>query len=92
MKNLTLHERFWSKTKSVESGCIEWTAAKDKDGYGLFKVKDRMLRAHRAIFVLFKNIELKPQDIILHACDNPPCVNPEHLTVGTHSENVLDAV
>lgn len=85
-------ERFWSKVdKSDQEGCWPWTAAKDRDGYGHFKVKKRMWRASRWIFEQV-NGSLISSEVVRHHCDNPPCVRPDHLLRGTVLDNATDAV
>jgi hypothetical protein len=81
--------RFYNKFKKTEAGCWEWQAARDKDGYGVFTFDQKTWRAHRWSYCAF--IEDLGQDMfILHACDNPRCVNPEHLSLGTHQDNEDD--
>lgn len=80
-------ERFLKKV--TVGGCWEWTAAKDKDGYGWFGYKGRLLGAHRIAYILFIE-EIPEGKCVLHKCDNPSCVNPEHLYVGTHKQNSRD--
>ena len=69
--------------------CWIWTAAKDGNGYGRFWYKDQMRLAHRISYLLFKN-NFTDDLCILHTCNNPSCVNPEHLKEGTHAENMRD--
>jgi len=69
--------------------CIEWTKCKDRDGYGKLKVNGKYLRAHRYFYEL-KNGPIPNKMIILHSCDNPSCINIEHLKIGTHKENTKD--
>ena len=96
----TLVERFFAKVNvngstpvhRPELGpCHIWTGAADKDGYGRFRVSavEGAARAPRVAYVLaFGPI---PEGLeVLHHCDNPPCVRPEHLWAGTHLENHQD--
>lgn len=86
--------RFASKTAPQPSGCIEWTGAKDKDGYGKFQLngggKQTHVRAHRYAFFLAHG--RWPSELALHRCDNAACVNPEHLEDGDQGKNVRDCV
>jgi len=81
-------DRFWSKVdKSGE--CWEWQAARDKNGYGRFRSTVAGTRAHRHSFYLAHGII--PDGLqVLHRCDNPPCVNPAHLWLGTPRDNAID--
>lgn len=82
--------RFWEKV-SRSSKCWEWTASKDSCGYGLFRVShtENMRRAHRVAWTL-ENGEIPDGLHVLHRCDNPACVRPSHLFLGTHRDNMLD--
>lgn len=86
--------RFWSKVHvpKEEDHCWEWQGARLPAGYGVFKVRreTRNIRAHRYSLGLSLG-EPVPDDMhVLHACDNPPCVNPSHLRIGTDADNVED--
>lgn len=62
---------------------------RDKDGYGIFIVNNISKRAHRVSYELFKG-PIVNNLYVCHACDNPSCTNPDHLWLGTNSENQLD--
>lgn len=85
--------RFWAKVdKSDADGCWPWTAARDRDGYGAFKVDGRMWRAPRWIFLENNDQPLGDDEMVRHTCDNPPCVRPDHLIRGSALENAGDQV
>lgn len=72
--------------------CWEWTAARNK-GYGVIAIEESKLRgAHIVAWEVASGRELPKGMIIRHTCDNPPCVNPAHLRLGTHGDNVDDKV
>jgi HNH endonuclease len=74
----------------TKNGCWEWDInARDKDGYGKFRVNKKHIRPHRFSYELYNGSI--PKDLyVCHECDNPPCVNPHHLWVGDNSDNQLD--
>jgi hypothetical protein len=81
---------FWSHVQLADGdACWEWTAGYSGDGYGAFSVGDRVLRAHRVAWEL-ANERPAGRLHVLHRCDNPRCVRPEHLTLGTHAANMAD--
>src|ERR1700729_3986623 len=84
----------WTSHRKVneETGCWEWTKAKDANGYGVFRMNGVNQRAHRMAAYLFLGHPLKDKLQVLHRCDNPSCFNPEHLFIGTPKDNMQDAM
>lgn len=87
--------RLVAKALVVESGCWEWQAYSDKKGYGQIGVrlksgKDVNRGAHRVAYTLFHGLPDFPAEFVLHKCDNPKCINPEHLFLGNNQDNVTD--
>ena len=70
--------------------CAEWTGGCDKDGYGKFFAGGSTRKAHRVALEIAEGRALSPKDHALHACDNPPCCEPLHLSRGNHSKNMKE--
>jgi len=82
-------QRFYGKVTIRSAGeCWLWTACLDDKGYGMFKLGGWMQKAHRVSWV-FANGDTHGLGV-LHRCDTPACVNPDHLFLGTHSDNMKD--
>jgi hypothetical protein len=84
-------KRFQDKIKKTES-CWIWIAGKNSTGYGIFRFEGNIELAHRVSYFTNKNQSINRNIFVLHKCDNPPCVNPDHLFEGTHSDNMIDMV
>lgn len=84
-------ERFWSyvEKSSNPDGCWYWWGTIGADGYGVLNVDGKMKRVPRLAWELTKG-ELPSYLCVLHVCDNPRCVNPDHLVLGTRRDNMLD--
>lgn len=81
---------FHHKYKKLDSGCWEWSGTKNGYGYGIFLLPgEKPVRAHRYMFELV-NGPIPEGMVIMHKCDNPPCVNPDHLQLGTKDDNNKD--
>jgi len=73
------------------SNCIEWGKWKDKDGYGIVQIEGKLMRAHRIEWEK-KYGPIPNGGWVLHRCDNPSCVNLDHLFLGTPKDNIQDCL
>lgn len=87
--------RFWDKVNKdgplsdlVEGKCWVWTACKNEDGYGQFKLRYKMIYAHRLSYTINK-LSISNDLVIDHLCRNRSCVNPDHLEPVTRQENII---
>jgi len=84
-----LKKRLLSHVRKTANGCWECNLAKVGIGYAKMTISGKSFRAHRVAYELFKG-EIPEGMFILHDCDNPSCVNPEHLHLGTQTENMRE--
>jgi HNH endonuclease len=90
-------ESFKSKVAISPTGCWIWMASLRPTGYGQFRYKGTTELAHRVAWLLFKGEIPKNRTAyktmnVLHRCDTPRCVNPDHLFLGDQGDNISDAV
>ncbi len=78
--------RFFRKIQIDRNGCWLWTAATDKDGYGVFGVGDKYWRAHRFAWSI-RNRPLEAHEQLHHLCETPSCANPDHLVLMTPKQH-----
>jgi hypothetical protein len=92
-KKKTAVNRFLEKVdyNFNENGCLEWIGSLTDKAYGLFSYNGKTVKAHRFSYELF--YEKIPEGmVVMHSCDNPKCVNPNHLSLGTQEDNIRDMI
>ncbi len=88
-------KRFWAKVdRKGDSECWPWTGSKCSLGYGMMRglngdIRDR---AHRISWKIHNGVQVPDKLCVCHSCDNPSCVNPSHLWLGTRSQNTQDMI
>lgn len=75
--------------RNMDTGCWEWLGQKWSGGYGYVRINRKHIPAHRYIYSLYKGVISDGLDAC-HSCDNPGCVNPDHIWPGTPSDNLKD--
>lgn len=84
-------EKFLGRYKVLDNGCWEYQGVKNCYGYGRVYIGRKHTVAHRYMYQLKKGVIPKGM-LVLHKCDNPSCVNPDHLFLGTHTDNMNDMI
>jgi hypothetical protein len=90
-------DRFWDKVDTSPDepfGCWKWRGAKNNHGYGQIKIDGRVLKAHRVAYEIANGPIPRGNGYhgtcVCHSCDNPECINPCHLFLGSHADNHKD--
>lgn len=87
-RKINLFVRFWEKVERGD-GCWTWTGHRSRAGYGKFQIDGRAVPAHR-VALMMTGATFLPGQMACHRCDNPSCVNPNHLYIGTAKDNARD--
>lgn len=69
--------------------CLEWSKGRFDKGYGAVWHQGKLWRAHRLAWTLIHG-PIPAGAVVRHSCDNPPCINPDHLLTGSHADNIAD--
>lgn len=88
-KGTTFWDRVNSQLSIKDNGCVEFMGCRDACGYGRINKDGKLVRIHRETWIKERG-EIPEGMCVCHKCDNPPCINIEHLFLGTHKENMVD--
>jgi hypothetical protein len=78
--------------ENTQTGCFDWIGFKSRDGYGIVHKGKKLLKAHRLAYCEANQVPLESIKglCVRHKCDNPACINPDHLEIGTNADNTRD--
>jgi hypothetical protein len=90
--NTSVKEYFDARIEMIpECGCWIWKLSTNEKGYGLVKIKRKLYKTHRLSWLIYRG-EIPQGLCVLHTCDTPSCVNPNHLFLGTQQDNMKDCL
>lgn len=88
MRTKTPEQCFWEKVIKTQA-CWIWSGAKNKRGYGIITIRRKAINAHRFSYTIHRG-QIPDRMFVCHHCDNPSCVRPDHLFLGTSKDNTQD--
>ncbi|MGH9640916.1 MAG: HNH endonuclease [Terriglobales bacterium] len=89
MHDQELYDKLIARIRKEDSGCWVWIKYRHPYGYGMFCTKRKNMNSHRAMWIAIHG-PLTKQQFVCHKCDNPPCINPDHLFIGALADNNRD--